>query len=179
MAKRNVLFTATIEVPIRKSKLGIPENVNMSVIDDYKNELYNLSGQTYNQDVHDGSSLLNYVYSKMVDNSYPTKGYNGTKKQFATFITEQGVTIKKDAESVITNDKIRNSLNSKIKFLDKQKQMLDLTIGDLNFKFSKNFHDEFFFNELGTQYRIDSLKLVGDSKGLSYTMQLSKKEDGV
>lgn len=179
MAKRNVLFTATIEVPIRKSKLGIPENVNMSVIDDYKNELYNLSGQTYNQDVHDGSSLLNYVYSKMIDNSYPTKGYDGTKKQFATFITEQGVTIKKDAESVITNDKIRNSLNSKIKFLDKQKQMLDLPIGDLNFKFSKNFHDEFFFNELGTQYRIDSIKLIGDSKGLSYTMQLSKKEKGV
>ena len=134
MAKRNVLFTATIEVPVRKSKLGVPENVNMATIEDYTDQLYNINGQEHKQDAHDGSSLINYLYSKMIDNSYPSKGYSGTKKQFGTMITEFGVTIKKDAESVITNDKIRNSTESAIKYIDKQKQMLDLPIGDIKFK---------------------------------------------
>lgn len=171
MAKRNVTFTATIEVPVRNSKLGIPEKVNMAVLDDYKSEVYNLSGNTKNQEVHDGSSLINYVYSLMLDNSYPAKGYKGTKKQFGTLITKHGVTIKKDAESIITNDKILNSRNSKISFYKKQKQMLDIPIGAIDFKFQEAFKDEFFFDYLGTNHRIDQLKINNNS----YSMIVSKK----
>ena len=173
MAKRNVMFTATIEVPVRKSKLGVPENINMSVIEDYKDTLYNISGNLHDQDIHDGSSYINYVYSLMIDNSYPDKGYSGTKKQFATFITEYGNVIKKDAESVITNDKIRNSLNSGISLYNKVKQMLDIPIGNLNFTFGKSFDNEFFFIKNGQNYRIDQL----DINGNNYSMIVSKKID--
>ena len=157
MAKRNVTYTAVIETPVRKSKLGVPENVNMATIEDHEDTLYGISGETKNQEVHDGSSFINYAYSLMLDNSFPAKGYSGTKKQFATFITDFGVTIKKDAESIITNDKIMNSKNSSIKFYEKQKQMLSLPIGDINFKYDKDFDNEFFFNELGNIYRIDKV----------------------
>ncbi|MFK5284044.1 hypothetical protein ACI3PL_31145, partial [Lacticaseibacillus paracasei] len=77
-----------------------------------KAQVYNIAGKTNDQDIHDGGSMIDAVYSMMVDASYPGKGYEGTKKQFATFISPFGVTIKKDAESVITNSKIRNSNNS-------------------------------------------------------------------
>ena len=147
MAKRNVLFTATIEVPVRKSALGVPEQVNHAVIEDWQAEVFNLSGDTKSTDAHDGSSFINYVYSLMIDNSYPAKGFSGTKKQFGTFITPHGVTIKKDAESVITNDKILNSDNATIKFYNKQKQMLDIPLGNTGINYSKNFNDEYFFNE--------------------------------
>lgn len=175
MSKRNVNFTSTIEVPVRKSKLGIPENVNMAVLEDFKIPLYNISAETKNQDAHDGSSFMNYIYSKMVDSSYPSRGYEGTKKQFASLLTDYGTVIKKDAESVITNDKIRNSKNSIIKFDTKQKQMLGIPIGILNYKFDSStdnsFKDSFFYNKLGEIYRIDKL-LINNSE---YTMLTSKK----
>lgn len=171
MAKRNVMYTATIEVPVRKSKLGVPENVNMSVIEDYKSALHNISGNTHNQDIHDGSSYINYVYSLMVDNSYPDKGYSGTKKQFATFVTEYGNVIKKDAEGVITNNKIRSSKNSELKLYNKQKQMMDIPIGSLSFKFEQTFNNEFFYNKAGQDYRIDKLTITDKD----YKMNVSKK----
>lgn len=171
MGKRNVVYTATIEVPVRKSPLGVSETVNMAVIEDSVDKLYNILGQEHKQDVFDGASFINYIYSKMVDNSYPSKGYQGTKKQFATFITENGVTIKKDAESVITNDKIRNSLNSKINLFAKQKQMLGLPIGELNYSLMYTFNNEFFYNKLGENFKINSLII----KNNSYKMLTSKK----
>lgn len=143
MAKRNVMYTATVEIPPRKTKFGVPENVNHAIIEDFKAKLHNISGDTKNQDAHDGSSLIAYVYSKMVDNSYPGKGYEGTKKPFGTFITDYGVIIKKDAESVITNDRIRTSKYSDIPYRNKQKQMLSIPIGDLKMDLTIDVADKY------------------------------------
>lgn len=125
MAKRNVAFTATIEKPIKNSRYGVTNKVNLATIQDLNGEVYNYSGKTKgNQDIHDGSSIINYLHSKMIEASYPGKSYNGTKKQFATFITKFGSSVKKDAETVITNDKIRNSKKSDLSLITKQQQML-------------------------------------------------------
>lgn len=115
MSKRNVSFTATYENGLRNSRKGSPSRLNVAVIKDFVDQTYNLSGKTNKQDIHDGSSMIPYVYSRMIEESYPGKGYNGTKKRIATFITEFGSALKKDAETVITNDKIRRSVNSPIK----------------------------------------------------------------
>lgn len=124
MSKRNVSFTATYEVPIRNYRLGVPENVNIAVISDHTSDLYNVTGNRHTQDVHDGSSVMSYAYSKMVENSFPGKGYRGTKKQIGTFVTEFGSALKKDAEIVLTNNRIRDSLTSIVSLRDKQQQML-------------------------------------------------------
>jgi hypothetical protein len=166
------MFTATIEVPVRKSKLGVPDQINMATIEDHKSLVYNIGGTTKNQEVHDGSSFIPYIYSLLLDNSYPSKGFSGTKKQFGTLITKHGVSIKKDAESVITNDRIIDSKNSEIKFYDKQKQSLNLPIGFLTgFEFNEVFSDEFFYNKLGKTYRINQLKIENNK----YTMLVSQK----
>lgn len=171
MAKRNVMFTASIEAPVRNSKLGVPEKINMSVIDDTAAYLYVPNGQVKdNQDAFDGSSFMEYTYSLMLDNSFPGKGYEGTKKQFGTLVSPNSVTIKKDAESVITNDKILKSMNSKIKFIDKKKQMLGLPVGKVAMNFDENLGGQFYYNHLGDIYGIEDLKIVGNT----YTMSVSK-----
>lgn len=176
MAKRNVLFTATIEVPIRKTKFGVPENVNIAVLKDHESPVFNYVGLQKKQEVHDGSSMIDAVYSKMIDSSYPGKGYSGTKKQFATFVTQFGVTIKKDAESVITNSKIRNSENSIIKLGDKKKQMLSIPINFYSGQF--NFEDNssnYYYNYLGDIYRINKISIEDNN----ITVNLSiKTKDG-
>jgi len=171
MAKRNVLYTATIEVPVRKSAMGIPENVNMAAIDDHQDMLYNLSGDTHKQDVHDGSTFIPYIYNLMLDNSFPAKGYEGTKKQFGSLITKHGVVVKKDAESEINNANILNSRRSNINFYNKQKQVLgSILIKDLKFSFEQSL-DDFYYNHLGDLFKINKLTI----KNNSYEMIVSKK----
>lgn len=69
----------------------------------------------------------------MIDNSYQGKGFSGAKKQLATFVTEFGSALKKDAESVLSNYNILNSKNSKISLKNKQKQVYELPIFIDNF----------------------------------------------
>lgn len=162
MAKRNVAFTATIELPARRTKLGVPENINLAVIEDYESQVYVQSGISKNQEVHDGSSLINYVYSEMVNASYPSKGYGNTKKQFGTLVTPFGVIIKKDAETVINNKTIRDSNTAPIKLRDKQFQMFSIEIGDINFEKQLDVKNKRFFKN-GIVHSIDSY-IIEDGK---------------
>lgn len=114
MSKRNVSITGSTELPTKNLKMGVIKKWKVVVIDDFKAEIPTISGVNTNQAVHDGSSYLPYTSSKMIDNSYQGKGFSGAKKQLATFVTEFGSALKKDAESVLSNYNILNSKNSKI-----------------------------------------------------------------
>lgn len=127
MAKRNVAFTSTFERAVQNFKFGVPPKVNIAVINDPSTGGYNIDGDKENIKYQDGSSTVNYIYSKMIDASYPGKGYNGTLKRFGVFITDNGSAVKKDAEQVLTNKLIRRSDQNGelgINYLQKQKQML-------------------------------------------------------
>lgn len=128
MAKRNVSYTGTTELPSRNARYGITDDVNVAVINDTQDELYNIDGDTDNVKVHDGATYLTYSYSKMIEHSFQGKGYTGTKKQLATFVTEFGSALKKDAEGTLTNNKIRSSKRSPINFRHKQEQTHSLPI---------------------------------------------------
>lgn len=123
MAKRNVSYTGTTELPSRNARYGITDKVNVAVINDTQDELYNITGDTEKVKVHDGATYLSYAYAKMIEHSFQGKGYTGTKKQLATFVTEFGSALKKDAEGTITNSKIRSTKRADISFRGKQKQM--------------------------------------------------------
>ena len=169
MAKRNVAFTATIELPARKTRHGVPELINLAVIEDYNDQVYNIDGKTHDQDIHDGSSIINYVYNKMINASYPGKGYRNTKKQFGTLITPFGAIVKKDAETVITNSAIRASHNSRIKLKNKQKQMFgQFDISDIEIpNIDVSVKDKYLLHN-GNRFRLNSysitkgkIKLIG------------------
>jgi len=184
MGKRNVIYTATMDMPIKESSIGVPLHVNMAVIEDFKDHLYNIKGDTNNQEVHDGSSYINYVYSKMIENSYQSKDYSGTKKQFATFITDSGVTIKKDAESVINNDRIRKSARSSISFLNMQKKMFDVNVSVLQVEGSdpKKLNEIYKSDKVYYYESVEGLvKINGFSIERNNTIKLktSVKKDGI
>lgn len=164
MSKRNVSFTATYENGIKNSKIGNPIKVNVAVIDDLKAQVFNLSGKTHNQDIHDGSSIISYAYAKMIEASYPGKGYEGTKKRIGTFITEFGSALKKDAETVLTNSKIRESQFSNISFKDKQRQALStIDLPNIeNFSNPRVQGDNIFYKN-GDYFRITGYKIENNN----------------
>lgn len=161
MAKRNVALTSTYEVGIQNSRFGQPKKVNYAIISDPNVRLYNISGDTQKVDHQDGSSSINYLYSKMISKSYPGKEYNGTLKRFGTFITDYGSAIKKDAEVVINNASIRFSPNKGISHLNLQRKML--SSHDINItSFKQSLTSEYFFNENGRFYRLINFSIVNN-----------------
>ncbi len=174
MAKRNVTNTASVELPVRHSKRGIPDDINIAAIEDFKSDIYTTSGYSkIGQDAHDGSSFLDYTYSKMLDESFPGKGYSGTKKQFGTLVTPNGVTIKKDAESVITNNKIRTS--GEISFLTKKKQMLGIPIGNEALEYSSGSLAEYYIIKNGERQKVNSIKIFNNEGKNFVTLNYSPR----
>jgi len=164
-AKRNVSYTGTIERPKRNDRLGVTDNVNVSIIKDLKTDLYNLSGDTHNQEIHDGSSKINYLYSKMVDNSYPGKNYEGTKKQLGTFSNEYGSALKKDAETVLDNKSMLSSNKSSVKLKNLHKKMLSSsTIKFPTLSTSLSLNNTFLRN--GEYIRINKISISGTNVAL-------------
>lgn len=166
MAKRNVGFTSTYEAGIQGSRFGQPKKINIACISDPKDLVYTLTGIKKDLEHQDGSSSINYLYSKMIARSYPGKEYSGTLKRFGTFITEYGSAIKKDAEVVINNASIMNSAieevttgeKTQISHLSLQRKMLSshqIAISD----YSINIKNNYYFNESGKIYRLISLKI--------------------
>lgn len=180
MAKRNVSYTGTTELPTRNSRYGVTENVNVAVINDTQKVLANIAGDTDNVKVHDGSSYLSYQYSKMIDNSFQGKGYEGTKKQLGTFVTEFGSALKKDAETVVTNDKIRNSAKSEISFRNKQQQMLGLDVNIKNYDSGTLTTNNTYYKD-GDYYGITRYVIVDNSIILYKTKfnELTKEWDAL
>lgn len=187
MAKRNVIFTAVIEVPSRNSKKGVPDKINVAAIEDHITAVFTPSGHkkytlkgeeiTRGQDAHDGASYIDDTYSRMIEASYPGKGYSGTKKQFGTLITPYGITIKKDAESVINNDTIRNSFNSSLSLLNKKQQMLGIPLSDIVLDWEKSFNDIYFIDK-GDLVKIDKLVLNHNGINNQLVLYTSIKKDG-
>ena len=164
MAKRNVIFTASIESPVRNSKYGTTEKVNIAAIQDSKAQVYTSSGhKKYNQDAYDGSSYIEDLHSRMLTASFPGKGYGGTMKQFGTMITPYSVTLKKDAETVLTNDRIRNSHSSTNSLLNKKNQMLSIPLNDIIFNDDVLRFEDLYINHLGKQYQIYRVELTNES----------------
>jgi len=163
MSKRNVSFTATYENPVRESDQGVPSDVNVAVIKDASSSVYNPSGQTHNQDIHDGASFMSDTYSRMIEASYPGKGYEGTKKRIATFITEYGSALKKDAETVITNERIRGSIKSDIKLKTKQRQMLGtIPIPNIGSFVRDNLPSSSIYYKNGFYYQINKYSITNN-----------------
>lgn len=164
MAKRNVIFTASIESPVRNSKYGTTEKVNIAAIQDSKAQVYTSSGhKKYDQDAYDGSSYIEDLHSRMLSASFPGKGYGGTMKQFGTMITPYSVTLKKDAETVLTNDRVRNSHSSTNSLLNKKKQMLSIPLNDIIFNDDVLRFEDLYINHLGKQYQIYRVELTNES----------------
>jgi hypothetical protein len=172
MAKRNSLFTATYERAILGSRTGVPDKINISIIEDPKDDVYNIGGDTDGVNYQDGSSLITAVYSKMIAASYPGKEYDGTLKRFGVGITDYGSSVKKDAEFVITNASMQASSRSPVNYYSKNKQMLSafpITVKKFNLGSSFNYH----FVENGKIFKLLGLQ-INDNQLVRTLQQIDK-----
>lgn len=113
MAKRMVLYPATIQAFQQGRLDGVSNEVKVAVIEDPSEKVWNMQGDTHNQDIFDGSGFLSPFESMMEDNSVPGHGIKGTKKTLGTSTRGHNSVLFKWAGFPITNEKMRNSISGK------------------------------------------------------------------
>lgn len=127
MAKRMVLYPATIQAYQQGRINGVSQEARVSVIEDPKELTWNLNGDTHKQDIYDGSGFISPFWSRMEDNSLPGHGIKGTKKTLGTSTRGLNSTLFKWAEFPITNEGMRMSHTSKYDLHTIFKKMHDET----------------------------------------------------
>ena len=110
MSKRMVLFPATIQQYAQGLLRGVSQQAKACVIEDYQEETFNISGNTHNQDIFDGSGYASPFWSIMENNSLPGHGIDGTKKTFGVSTDKDRSTLFKWAEYPLTNAAILSSM---------------------------------------------------------------------
>jgi hypothetical protein len=155
--------------------LGEPSQINIAVISDSSKKIHNTDGTVTSQDIHDGASYIPYIYSKMIEASYPGKSYLNTKKRFGTFSTDFGGAIKKDAEFIVNNQTIRSSLKSPISLLNKQKQFLGIPLTNITFNHKGTSELYSYIN--GVLFKIIAFELKTIDNKHQLILKFAKKEN--
>lgn len=110
MAKRMVLYPATIQQYAQGKIDGVSQETKVAIINDPGEQTWNISGDTHGQDIYDGSGFESPFWSMMEDNSLPGHGIKGTKKTLGTSTRGQNSTLFKWAGFPISNEKMRFSM---------------------------------------------------------------------
>ena len=123
MAKRMVLYPATIQAYCQGKIDGVTLEPKVAVIEDPKEKTWNISGDDHSQDIYDGSGFISPFWSIMENNSLPGHGIDGTKKTLGTSTRGNNSTLFKWAEFPITNEKMRWSIGNKFSLIQLFKKM--------------------------------------------------------
>ena len=110
--KRNVSFTAAMDQFQLNQIDGIPLWYNIAVIDDIKEGLFTIDGNTDEAKPYDGATYVNPIIMYLENNSLNEARAGIDKKQFVHFydeLTGSGGIIK-TAGFAITNDRMRNAV---------------------------------------------------------------------
>lgn len=128
MSKRMVLYPATIQQFIQGKIDGVSREIKVAAILDPKEQTWNFSGNTNDQDIYDGSGFISPFASLMEDASIVGHGIHGTKKTLGTSTSKHNSSLFKWAEFPLSNEKMRFSQGN---------------VHDL-FKLFKKMHNEYF-----------------------------------
>ena len=110
--KRNVSFTASMMQFQLNQVEGIPLWYNIAIIDDIKEDLFTIDGQTNRAKPYDGATFVNPFVVYLENNSLNESRAGIDKKQFVHYydeLTGSGGIIK-TAGFAVTNDRMRNSI---------------------------------------------------------------------
>lgn len=184
MAKRMVLYPATIQAYQQGKLNGVSQEVKVAVIKDPSEKTWNLNGNEHNQDIFDGCGFLSPYYSMMEDNSLPGHGIHGTKKTLGVSTRGTNSTLFKWAGFPITNEKMRNSLGCKYSLLDLYRKMHDLKWQDPNIDLTKDYmfnpitpskliKAPLYYSDGFNFYQIKSLEYLGENGYIIHQDQVS------
>lgn len=169
--KRNVTYSATKHQYILNNLYGIPDNINIAVVDNPSDEVYNLVADDIDENGNGPTQLADdgatYVYSPMSileNNSLKSNKVGQDKKQFGGAVNARSGSgfILKTAGFELTCDRIRRSkylqnLNRKMgskPFLTGDQTFKGESFVDITHDFKGNKID---FGKLGIYYAIPKL----------------------
>jgi len=131
MAKRMVLYPATIENFSQNTLRGVSPMVHVAIVKDVDEQVWNLKGETHGQEIFDGSGWVSVYYSYMENASLPGRGVKGTKKTLGVHVSDDNSALFKWAEFELNNDRIRRSRGNKYELFNLFKKMHSkYTFGD-------------------------------------------------
>ena len=170
--KRNVSFTAAMHAFQLNLLNGIPEQYNLAVIDDIKDEQGTIIGLNNGIKPFDGATFVNPFVVILENNSLGGARAGITKKQFVHFKNEATGTggIIKTAGFGLTNDWIRNSpfLERMMRKMtnhiwlnqDGTPAIVDIT---MSYQGNKISYKDFFFKSGNRYYQILKINSLGNN----------------
>lgn len=182
MAKRMVLFPATIQAYQQGKIDGVSQEAQVCVIEDPQEQTWNMNGDEHGQDIYDGCGFSSPFWSMMEDNSLPGHGIQGTKKTLGTSTRGTSSALFKWASFPITNEKMRMSTGAKFSLqnlfykmhnlpwdssLDITTSYLGMPLTDPGSMINKNM----YFSDGFSYYKILSLRRVD---GYNYDLEIQK-----
>ena len=183
--KRNVSFTAAMDQFQLNQIEGIPLWYNIAIIDDIREDVFTIDGNTDSSKPFDGATFVNPYIVYLENNSLNEARAGVDKKQFVHYydeLTGSGGIIK-TAGFAITNDRMRNSLF--YRYMNKNmtnKIWKDYTgteyIADItkNFKGQDVNYGEFYFKQGNKYYKATIQKAQEPNSYIRNTVEVT--EDG-
>lgn len=165
--KRNVSFTAAMDQFQLNQIDGIPLWYNIAIIDDIKEGLFTVDGNTDSAKPYDGATYVNPITMYLENNSLNEAKAGIDKKQFVHFYDEMTGSggIIKTAGFAVTNDRMRNSIfyrdmmhnmtNKVWKDYQGNDYIADIT---KNYKGEDVNYGEFYFKKGNKYYRASIVK---------------------
>lgn len=146
-SKRGVIYGGTGHTLIKNKKDGIPQYLNISVIDDLEAPNMSLSGDNDDATTQDGSIHTNPFFARWFANSSPELVHSSVHEKplgFSSLSRYASSTLFKCATFVITNSSIRSSETSKVNKGSVLKNMTDRPWVIPNLNLSEYFQSVYF-----------------------------------
>lgn len=181
--KRNVSFTAAMDQFQLNQIDGIPLWYNIAIIDDIKEDLFTIDGNTNDAKPYDGATYVNPIIMYLENNSLNEARAGIDKKQFVHYYDEMTGSggIIKTAGFAVTNDRMRNSIfyrnmmknmtNKVWKDAQGNDYIADIT---KNYKGQDVNYGEFYFKQGNKYYRASITKGEQPNQYIRHLTEVSK-----
>ena len=171
--KRMVIYGATYHGYAQGEKYGVPEEINMAVINDFGANVYNIIGQSNENDSMDGSGYTSPYLSRMQYVSLMDAAIPSHNKTIYSDINARYGTPKllKWAEYEITNAIRRQKGDIRLENIFKKMHNISFN----TFAYEQDFDDLYYFDEnAGSYYQIKHISIDADGNAIRTIIPVNK-----
>lgn len=171
--KRMVIYGATYHGYAQGEKYGVPEEINMAVINDFGANVYNIIGQSSENDSMDGSGYTSPYLSRMQYVSLMDAAIPSHNKTIYSDINARYGTPKllKWAEYEITNALRRQKGDIRLENIFKKMHNISFN----TFEYEQDFDDLYYFDEnTGSYYQIKHISIDANGNATRTIIPVNK-----
>ena len=168
-----VIYGATYHGYAQGEKYGVPEEINMAVINDFRANVYNIIGQSSENDSMDGSGYTSPYLSRMQYVSLMDAAIPSHNKTIYSDINARYGTPKllKWAEYEITNTLHRQKGDIRLENIFKKMHNISFN----TFAYEQDFDDLYYFDEnAGSYYQIKHISIDANGNATRTLIPVNK-----